>query len=196
MSDHDNQDEESKKQSTPKSPEQSTGQKTVQALQEAKRFLGRFIMGKADDPLSYTNGIAEVLAFYSPEIVAYVCSPLFGLPSKQDWLPSIAQLRAACDARAGELARIHHYKNWGKSLPQPEAKEARPTMEDLKAKYGPNWGIRDEPITVKHKAQSMTKEELAEYYKLNPVSAPRVKESTQKEGSDEEEADTNKNEDG
>ena len=88
-----------------------------------------------------------MLSKYSYEIVQFVCDPFTGLPGQLKWMPSVAEVKAACNARADELAKIRRYQNWGKPLaasdkPAGETDAARkPTLEQLKAKYGPNWGI-------------------------------------------------------
>jgi hypothetical protein len=44
----------------------------------------------------------------------------------------------------------------------------RPTYDELKKKYGPNWGLLGDEVAPKKPWRSPTWEEVIEYYKQNP----------------------------
>ncbi|MET4238571.1 hypothetical protein [Bradyrhizobium sp. RT10b] len=92
---------------------------------------------------------------FPPDIVQHVCDPRTGLPGKMKWMPSVAEVKEACEARSAEKARHKRFENWGKNdddaeerermkdqgrLPPPPP-EKRPTLAALQEKYGPNWGL-------------------------------------------------------
>lgn len=70
-------------------------------------------------------------------------------------MPSVAEVKEACEARSAEKAHHLRLKNWGannddseererrkdQGLLPPPPRKARPTLDELKEKYGPNWGI-------------------------------------------------------
>ena len=83
-----------------------------------------------------------LVANYPANVVEAALSPLSGIPSKFKFMPSIAELKEDLESRLPpwqpEVPRL--------ALPVPEADRSnRPTYNDLKAKYGKNWGLRGEP---------------------------------------------------
>jgi hypothetical protein len=41
--------------------------------------------------------VAATLADYPPDVIEYVTDPRTGLPAKCKWLPSVAEVREACE---------------------------------------------------------------------------------------------------
>src|SRR5262245_5000966 len=70
------------------------------------------------DPQTYSAAVAAVLGDgYSREVVEYVTDPRTGIPSKQKFLPAVAEVREACDARASHLDRMQRYERLGPAKP-------------------------------------------------------------------------------
>lgn len=72
--------------------------------------------------------VAATLAEYGPEVVEYVTDPRTGLPAKLKWLPSVAEVREACEsrkeyleARASLLGRGFSFAPDGRLLKPGEA---------------------------------------------------------------------------
>lgn len=93
-------------------------------------MFGCYRKGDANDPEIYTAAIAATLADFPPEVQDFVTDPRTGLPSRLKWLPTVAEVREACENSASYI-RARDYllsKGWryvdGK-LVKPEA--ARPT---------------------------------------------------------------------
>jgi hypothetical protein len=63
----------------------------------ATRLFGFYRASEANDPETFIAGATAMLANYSEAIVRKVCDPLRGLPSTNQWLPSIAEIRTACE---------------------------------------------------------------------------------------------------
>lgn len=63
-------------------------------------MFGCYRKADANDPEIYTAAIAATLADYEPEIIQYVTDPRTGLPSKLKWLPTVAEVREACEGHA------------------------------------------------------------------------------------------------
>jgi len=91
------------------------------------------------------------------------------------WPPTIAEIVEACNQRMQEIARLHRLQNPRK----PEAtmlgppRDERPTYEELKAKYGENFGLAPaEP--KKPPARAMSWQEVATFYRSNPERAARL----------------------
>lgn len=112
-------------------------------------MFGCYRKGDANDPETYTLAIAAVLAEYTPDVVRQVTDPRSGLPSRLKWLPSVSEVKEACDdlvrskqpaadawgdAAAAQLAARKH---------ENQARAAAPTREEMKTK----GLIRDKEIT-------------------------------------------------
>lgn len=128
------------------SRQQQTGSSpnlTLEAAQAAKVLLGCYRNGDANDPDIYVRAVAAVLGEYPSEVIKDVCDPRFGLPAKSKWLPTVSEVKQACedamvpiDRRQREQEAIEQRK---RALAAPVL--PRPTYEELKEKYGPNWGL-------------------------------------------------------
>lgn len=95
--------------------------------------------------------ITAVLAHYPEDIITRVTHPVTGLPSKIGWLPTVKEVHDACDEAAGPAVRQQQRERQvAELMAEREAIEAqrgqvRPTMEEMKAKYGPDWGLDLDP---------------------------------------------------
>lgn len=69
------------------------------AADRARILLGCYRKGEASDPEVYTTAVISVLASFPEDIVVAVTDPVRGLPSESQFLPTIAEVRAACDRR-------------------------------------------------------------------------------------------------
>ena len=67
------------------------------ALEAATRLFGFYRASEASDPKTFIAGAAAILARYPVEIVRQVCNPVVGLPSESKWLPSLNEIREACE---------------------------------------------------------------------------------------------------
>lgn len=87
-------------------PPKSSTSDLNRAAYAAKRtaiLFGCYRKGDANDPEIYTAAVAATLAEYSQEVVEYVTDPRTGLPAKLKWLPSVAEVREACESRGEYL---------------------------------------------------------------------------------------------
>lgn len=89
-------------------------------LAEAKRLapvlLGCYRTGDANDPQVYVAAIIAVLSDYAPEVQRLVCDPRAGLPSRASWLPTVAEVKSACNTEASRLERINRYQAMSRPL--------------------------------------------------------------------------------
>ena len=146
---------------------------TLQALESAKSLLGCFRTGDAGDPETYSHAIAAVLSMYSADVVQYVCDPRTGLPCKLKWMPSVSEVRSACDEHADFIFRIdqaaiekERMRDQGRLPPPPE--KPRPTLAEMIEKYGKNWGLgATEEEKKKTIVPGPTPEQVVEHYKTH-----------------------------
>jgi len=108
-------------------------------------LLGQFRRGEANDPAIYVTSIAAVLARYSEAVVVEVTDPRTGLASQTDWLPTVREVAEACEKLAQRAASASKVEAAIAETLKRRAEESvrshRPTMEQLKEKYGENFGL-------------------------------------------------------
>lgn len=81
-------------------PAKSSGSDLAPASLAASRtalLFGCYRKGDANDPEIYTMAIAATLAEYQKEVIEYVTDPRTGLPARLKWLPTVAEVREACE---------------------------------------------------------------------------------------------------
>ena len=67
------------------------------AAERARVLLGSYRSGSAEDPGMYCAALVAVMTCYPDSVVVRVTDPRTGLPSSSTWLPSVAELRQACE---------------------------------------------------------------------------------------------------
>lgn len=87
-------------------------------------MFGCYRKAEANDPVTYSAAVTAVLAEYSEEVIAHVTHPVRGLASRSKFLPTIAEVKEACEDHAAFLRRIEEGKRWRArgaqvSLPAP-----------------------------------------------------------------------------
>lgn len=87
--------------------------------------------------------IAAVLTCYPVEIMKEVSDPRWGIATKIKWLPTLYDVKEACEAAMQPLYRREreaaHVAERRQRLSAPNI--PRPTAAELQAKYGENWGL-------------------------------------------------------
>lgn len=108
---------------------------------------------EAADAEIYMDAIAAVLACYPDRVIEKVTDPRYGLPCKCQWLPTVKEVKDACESEMeSERAEVRSQRMAADAEAQIAARRAweasrakpRPTVEEMKAKYGPNWGLNSE----------------------------------------------------
>lgn len=138
-----------------------------------------------DDPDGFIASMGMVLSQYPEDVVIYVTRPETGIQRRIKFPPTIPEIVEACDQRVAELARHQRFQNWGKEndVLAIEDRSPRPSMEDLKAKYGPDWGLTlEEPKQAAAKPSAPSVEQIVEHYKHHglgfaPKSPPKSDEA-------------------
>lgn len=108
----------------------------TEAKKGAARLLGCYRTGDANDPEVYIAGVVAVLSRFSIEIIRAVTEPATGLPSKSNWLPTIAEIRKECDLleerekRKAYLAQ--QLEQQFAEREKPVDRSTRPSYEELK----------------------------------------------------------------
>lgn len=102
---------------------------------------------------SYIGAMAEILQHYPRCVASYAGDLVRGVPRETKFLPTPADVIAWCEREAAHLHRIVRRDDEHQALLRQQqeradeaervaaARKARPTYDELKAKYGPTWGI-------------------------------------------------------
>lgn len=125
-------------------PTSSSPSLSSASAKAAKFLLSCYRPGDVNDPDVYFQAVTSLLGSYPEDVILAVVDPRSGLPSRLKWLPTIAEVKEACER---EMAPIYRQRRWDreaderrKLLEEPADRE-RPTFDELKAKHGDNWGI-------------------------------------------------------
>lgn len=126
--------------STARSNDQS--RKTL-ILQRQRILFSAFRADQYSDADGYLTSLGMVLEQYPNEVIIWITDPRTGVQRHAKWPPTISEIVEACDKRVAELHQNERFKNWGKNEPlliEPPRHD-RPTLEQMKEKYGENWGL-------------------------------------------------------
>lgn len=115
---------------------------TSDALRLANRLVGCFPSSStalADKPV-FVAALAELLARYPLWVGERVVTHLV---LTEKWLPPIASVFKRCEEDIGPARRAAEWDKAARTVKLAKPDEVpRPTLEELKAKHGPTWGIR------------------------------------------------------
>jgi hypothetical protein len=125
-----------------------------------------------EEPTGALKSYVSVLEDYSDAIIRFVTSPKTGLQRRSKFAPRLAELVTACDEAAAYIAKVDRFQNWGSQNEQlaiEGPQEPKLTEAELKAKYGPNWGIdQTDGAVARQSAPVPTWNEIAEAYGKDP----------------------------
>lgn len=112
-------------------------------LSLAKVLFACYRMTETSDPEIYAAAAIAVMSDYSIDVVRKICDPRSGLPSKCKWLPSIAEIKEACEEEIAPMLRERARQAQLKKQFEERETEAvdrskRLTVAELRAKYG-DW---------------------------------------------------------
>ena len=148
-------------------------------MQRQRILFSAYRRDQYDDPESFMASLGMVFEDYPNEVICYVTDPRTGVQRHSKWPPTISEVVAALDNRAAGLKRQERYRNWGKNEPLmlegPQAE--KPTLEEMQAKYGKDWGLG----AAKPEKPALTQEEITaswantvKAYQANPSLIARL----------------------
>lgn len=124
-----------------------------EAIEAVGRMLDGFPHGRPPNQQGYIGALAATLGQY-PRSVASRCADVrSGVAREVKFLPTVADLVAWCERETEAMRRPIDAVDRFERLAQDQARArredealqatrvARPMYDDLKAKYGPNWGL-------------------------------------------------------
>lgn len=150
---------------------------TTYAAMRAKILLGCYRTGDANDPETYVAAVTAVLAHYPQEVITSVTHPVTGLPSKKSWLPTIKEVRDECDEVMEPIvqneARLKRIKEQMEARAREDA-GVKPTMEQLKERFGETWGLTAKEPKEVVIVKAPTWKEITKGYSEDPSRLARL----------------------
>lgn len=150
---------------------------TSYAASRAKLLLGCYRTGEANDPETYVAAITAILARYPEDVITTVTHPATGLPSKKGWLPTVKEVTDACDEalepilqNEARLKRIAEQM----AMREREDRGEKPTLAQLKEKYGENWGLTPKEPKKDSTFKAPTWDEITATYSADPSRLARL----------------------
>lgn len=80
-------------------------------LRRTQMLFACYRRDEAHDPEMYCAAVSAVLSEYDSAIVDYVTDPRTGLPSRQKFLPNVAEVREVLEDRARQIERDSGYQS-------------------------------------------------------------------------------------
>lgn len=129
----------------------------TEAVASVGKLLTAFPNGAPPNSQAYIGALAATLCGYPRSVALRCCDITQGVARQTRFLPTIADIAAFCDretaAMRGIVDKDDHYASIARAQQKraaelqqvAEARKTRPTYDELKAKYGPNWGIGNQP---------------------------------------------------
>lgn len=101
--------------------------------------LGSYRGAEVNDPKLYVAGCVAVFRRFSSEVVAAVCEPGSGIQTRRKWLPTVSELREACEQALAKRQARERRELLGKHrvlidtphglAPEAEAVAEKPSQE-------------------------------------------------------------------
>jgi hypothetical protein len=127
--------------------------------------------------------VTAILARYPEDVITSVTHPATGLPSKKSWLPTVKEVVDACDEVMEPI--IQHEARLKRIQEQMEARARedrgeKPTMAQLKERFGDNWGIEEPSKRKSEVVKAPTAEQLRHHYQHYALAfVPKQKEAAE-----------------
>jgi hypothetical protein len=130
------------------------------AAERTKLLFSCFRKNEASDAATFVTAVAAVLARYPEDIARRVTHPVDGLPGKSNFPPSVAEVRAACEAAMKpiyELQRVEREKARTATLLAPPVVTA-----EQRERATRRWFDEIRPSMIPAARQTETREQAAE----------------------------------
>jgi hypothetical protein len=117
-------------------------------IKQAETIFSCYRKDEVHSPDTYAAAVIAVLSEYPKAVVAYVSDPRTGITGRSKFLPSVAEIREACEEEVARLfqaaererrieRQLAEREQWQR---EREAAANGPSYEELKAKHGDGKG--------------------------------------------------------
>jgi hypothetical protein len=130
-----------------------------EALEHVHRLLQGFPNGGANAGDGYIGALAATLGDYPRMVATKCCSPVHGVARETKFLPTVADIVAFCERETTELRRPVDREDHDRKMREEFTRRAedekfwaadraaRPSLDEIRAKHGPNYGLKDDART-------------------------------------------------
>lgn len=127
-------------------------------MDAVKELVTAFPNGGTNAGGGYLGALAATLCEYPRSVAVKCCDPVRGCARETRFLPTVADVVAFCERETDAMRRSvdaedRHARILREMAERREEmlpRDQRPSYEELKAKYGPTWGIRQNVDAVRH----------------------------------------------
>ena len=124
--------------------------------------------------------MTAVLARFPENIITEVTHPVSGLPSKNSWLPTVKEVRDACETALAPIlqneARLKRIKEQMEAREREDRGE-KPTLEQLKERFGDNWGFASTTPKKESEFKAPSWQSIVSMYSADPSRIQRLMKS-------------------
>lgn len=129
-----------------------------EAMDCASRLVKFYPNGGSGAGGGYLGGMAAALCEYPRQIATKCCHPVHGIARESKFLPTIAELIAWCEKQTDfmrapvdaedrkDFLRRQQMETEAEERRIAAARAERPNLDQLKAKFGPNWGLKSTEV--------------------------------------------------
>lgn len=144
--------------------------------ERGKKLFGCYRADQVANPREYVKSVCRVLEDYPDEVVFHITDDKTGIQRACKWPPTINEIVCACEVQVQHMAKLARLQNWGKNeVPALEApREDRPTYEELKAKYGENFGLDPTAPSSAPKFKAPSWQGIVSMYQAEPGRLQRL----------------------
>jgi hypothetical protein len=170
-------------------------------------LMGQFRHDDAMDPEVFTTALIALLAEYPPVVLEHICSPMEGLPSQGTFMPSIFEVKEACNKRLDYLftrwkidalppERRARFDRFAKGPPvnvlappdDDDTQRRRAFIADQKAKHGEKFGLgtMEESKPKQDSATTVSLGDVTEHYRTHGLQFQRKPFQPEKNDADQD----------
>lgn len=135
--------------------------------------------GSDEHAEGYKANLKAVLGQYPDDVIIHISDPRTGIQRAAKWPPTISEIVTACEVHMQHTAKLKRLANWGKAQAQERLmleppRENRPTAEELKAKYGENYGLKPPQSSERKPVPAPPWDKIIQHYQADSSRLQRL----------------------
>jgi hypothetical protein len=139
-----------------------------------KVLFNSYRLDQYTDPDGFKLSIGLVLEQYPIDTIKFVTDPRTGIQRRCTFPPGVKEVVDACDQHLYEVARTKRFQNWGKGNDLMLEGPPKPTLEEMKAKYGEDWGMGHEEARIRTMEPAPSWDKIVTQMQSDPSTIERL----------------------
>ena len=108
---------------------QARATSTDAAAEAARRIVGVYRKSDVNDPEVFSSALVAIFSDYPASVSAKVSHPVQGIPARSKFLPSVSEVKEACEVEAKRLRNLAAAARWQLNEHERRDKAARERAE-------------------------------------------------------------------